>query len=201
MEDYPKAVEAYQTAIQHGRRAENLVAEMMSTVGLAVMAFEHGQLHLAFEIAAPVVTRIEQSGSLPPISAVMYGPLAEAYYQWCQIEKARSHAARALHLSTLGGYNTGVISCRVLLSRLSQLAGDLDSAAREIQQAADMVQVETPDYVRQETVSQQVCVYLAQGRPTAAQMALQGQGFSFGDQFSFPELLPGRSVSHSTGLL
>ncbi len=201
MGDYPRAVKAYQVSIQHGRTAENLVAEMMSTVGLAVMAFEHGQLHLACEIADPAVTRIEQSGSLPPISAVLYGPLAEASYQWLQIEQARRHALRALQLSTLGGYNTGVISCRVLLSRLSQIEGDLEAAAREIQKAVELLPVQVPDYARQEMVSQQVRVYLGQKRLAAAQMALQGQGFSFQDQFSFPDFSPDQSITHSMGLL
>jgi LuxR family maltose regulon positive regulatory protein len=154
IEDYPHAVEAYQMAIQHSRAAENPVAEMMSTAGLAVMAFEHGQLHLALEIVDPVVTRIERSGSQPPISAVIYGLLGEVYYQWHQIEQARRYTLRALQLSTLGGYNTGVISCRVFLSRLAQLEGDLEAAARESQQAVDLVPVEAPDHVRQEAVSQ-----------------------------------------------
>ena len=201
MEDYSNATEAYQTAIQHGRRAENLVAEMMSTVGLAVMAFEHGQLHLAFEIAAAAVARIERSGAVPPIAAVIYGPLGEVHYQWFEIEPARRHTLRALQLSTLGGYSSGMVSCRVLLSRLSQLAGDLEAAAREIQQAVDLLQAQAPDYVRQEAIAQQVRVHLARNQPSAAQMALQGQGFSFEGQFSFPDLAPGQSVNHSTGLL
>ena len=200
-EDYPHAVESYQTAIQHGRAAKNLVAEMMSTAGLALMAFEHGQLHLAFEIAAPVSTRVEQSGSLPPISAVVYGVLGEVHYQWYEMEQARRHNRRALKLSTLGGYNTGSVICRVLLSRLSQIEGDLEAAAREIRKAVDLVQVEVPDYVRQEVVSQQVRVYLVRDRPAAAEMALQGQGFSFRDQFSFPDLPPGQSIPYSIGLL
>lgn len=66
MEDYSHAAEAYQLAIQHGREAENPVAEMMSTVGLSLMAFEHGQLHSAFEIATAQSDRIERAGSLPP---------------------------------------------------------------------------------------------------------------------------------------
>jgi LuxR family maltose regulon positive regulatory protein len=201
MEDYQNAVEAYQASIQHGRTAENLVAEMMSTAGLAVMAFEHGQLHLAFEIADPVITRIEQSDSLPPISAVIYGALAETCYQWNQVKQARLHTLRALQLSTLGGYNTGMIFCRVLLSRMSQLEGDLETAAREIQRAADMLPAEAPDNWWQEVVSQQVRVYLARERPAAARMILQGQGFSFQDQFSFPALLPDPSITHSIGLL
>ncbi|MEJ2304853.1 MAG: LuxR C-terminal-related transcriptional regulator, partial [Anaerolineales bacterium] len=107
----------------------------------------------------------------------------------------------ALRLSTLGGYNSGMTGCRVLLSRLSQLEGDLETAAREIQRAIDLMQAETPDYVRQEAVSQQVCLYLARHRPAAAEMALQGQGFSFREGFSFPDLPAGQHISHSIGLL
>jgi LuxR family maltose regulon positive regulatory protein len=201
MEDYPHAVEAYRKAIQDGRAAENLVAEMMSTVGLAVMAFEYGQLHLAFEIAAPVVAQVEQSGSQPPISGILYGLLGEVCYQWVQIEQARRHSLRALQLSTLGGYNTGAISCRVLLSRLSQIEGDLEAATREIQKASALLPLEAPDYVRQEVIAQQVRVHLARNRPAVALMALQGEGFSFGDRFSFPALSPGQSIPHSVGLL
>jgi len=201
MGDYSYAVEAYQASIQYGRAAENLVAEMMGTAGLAVMVFEHGQLQLASEIATAASARVERSGSLPPICAVIYGVFGEVYYQWLQIEPARRHTLRALQLSTLGGYNTGVISCRALLSRLSQIGGDLEAAASEIQKAVDLVQVAAPDYVRQEVVSQQVRVHLARNRPAAAEMALQGQGFSFQDQFSFPDLLPDQSIPHSMGLL
>jgi LuxR family maltose regulon positive regulatory protein len=201
MEDYPRAVEAYQMAIQHGRAAENLVAEMMSTISLARMAFERGQLHLAFEIAAPVSARIERSGSPPPIGAVVPGVLGEVYYQWLQLDQARRHILRALQLTTLGGYNTGIIFCRVLLSRLSQVEGDLGAAAREIQKAVDLLPVQVPDYVRQEIAAQQVCVYLARDRPAAAQMVLQGRGFSFREGFTFFDLSPGHRISYSTGLL
>jgi LuxR family maltose regulon positive regulatory protein len=201
MEKYSSAVEAYQTSIQHGRAAQNLVAEMMSTSGLAQLAFEHGQLHLAFEIADPIDARLEQSESLPPISAVVFGVLGEVHYQWYQTEQARHYILRAFRLSKLGGYKSGVIYCRVLLSRVSQLEGDLETAAREIQKAVDLMQIDTPGYVQQEAVSQQIRVCLAQDRPAAAQMALQGQGFSFRDQFSYPNLPSGQSIPYSMGLL
>jgi LuxR family maltose regulon positive regulatory protein len=174
---------------------------MLGTSGLAVMAFERGQLHLAWEIATPVINRIEQFGSLPPISAVIYGVLGEVYYQWVQMEPAQRYARRTLQLSTLGGYQSGIISCRVLLSRLSQLAGDLASAAHKIQVAVDQLQVDTPDYVRQEAISQQVRLCLAQNRHAAAALALQRQGFSFQDQFAFPDFPSGPGISHAWGLL
>jgi LuxR family maltose regulon positive regulatory protein len=200
-DDYDFVVDAYRQAIQHGRAAGNSVAEMLSISGLAGLAMEHGQLHLAFEIVSPVKERVEGSGSPPPISTVVFGILGEIYYQWIQTEQARRYFLRALHLSTLGGYRSGMINCHVLLSRLSYLEGDSDAAAREIQQAIDMLQADTPDYVRQEALSQQARLYLARDLPDAAEMALQGQGFSFRDHFSFPKLSKDWKITHSIGLL
>jgi len=64
-----------------------------------------------------------------------------------------------------------------------------------------MVPLEAPDYTRQETVAQQVSIYLACDRFTAAEMALQRYGFSFGEQFSFPDLPPDKNISYSLGCL
>jgi len=61
--------------------------------------------------------------------------------------------------------------------------------------------VDTPRYVRQETVSQQVRVALARNHPAAAELALQREGFSFHDHFGYPELLPDQVIPHSIGLL
>lgn len=195
------AIETYQSALQSSRAAGNIIVEMLSTSGLAEMAFGRGQLHLAYEIAAPVHAQIERSGSLPPISTVVFGILGEVSYQWHQVEQARQYYERALQLSTLGGYNSGTIGCRVFFSRLFQLEGDLESAESEIQKVFELMQVDTPDYVRKEAVSQRIRVYLARGQLSAAKMALQAQGFSFGDRFSCPELTPDLSIDYSAGLL
>ena len=197
-EDYARAVSLFQKSIQIGRAAENLVAEMMSTTSLAGMALEHGQLYLAFEIASQAVDRIERSGVLPPISAVVFASLGDAYYQWYHIEEARHHLLCALHLSTLGGSNTVTIFCRVLLSRLYQIEDDLEAAAREIQEAIDLVPVEAPEYVWQEVLVQQVRIHLARNQPAAAELALQGQGFSFNTRFSFPDLPSNHMVPASS---
>ncbi len=201
MEDYPQAIETFQTSIQLGRDANNLIAEMLSTISLARMAFEQGRLHSAFEITAPVSDRLERADLLPPICAVVYGVLGEVYYQWNQLDQAFYYTRRTLQLCALGAINTGVIFSRVFLSRLYQLAGNLDAAAHEIQTAADMVPAGAPDHFWQEIVPQQVRVYLDLDRPAAAQMALQRMGFSFEDGFSFPDLPPGTGIPYSIGTL
>lgn len=203
MEDYPQAIEAYQMAIQLGRGGENLTAEMMSIISLAQMAFDQGQLHRAYEITTPVSERLDRSDSLPPICAVIYGVLGEVYHQWYQLDQAVYYTRRTLQLCTLGAINTGVIFSHVALSRLYQLGGNIEAAAREIQTAANMVQAGAPDHFWQEIVPQQVWVYLEQGRPAAAQMALQRMGFSFEDGFGFayPDLPPGQAIPYSIGIL
>jgi LuxR family maltose regulon positive regulatory protein len=201
MEDYARAVEAYQMAIEHGRAAANFVAEMMSVAGLSLMAFEHGQNHLAFEIVSQAIDRIERAGILPPISTVLYGSLGQIYYEWHQLDKARENTLRAIELSAWGGYSSGAVYCRVLLSRLLQIEGDLEAADQEIQKAVEQMQVGAPADVREEVVVQQVRVYLAQDRLAAAEMALQSHGFSFQGGFSFPDLPPGGAITHIAGLL
>jgi LuxR family maltose regulon positive regulatory protein len=174
---------------------------MMSTISLAQMAFDQGQLHLAFEMTAPVSEQLEQSDSLPPICAVIYGVLGEVYHQWFQLDQAIYYTRRTLQLCTLGAINTGMIFSRVALSRLFQLEGNLEAAAHEIQAAVDMVQAEAPDHFWQEIVPQQVRVYLERGHPAAAQMALQRMGFSFEDGFTYPDLPPGQGIPYPVGTL
>ncbi|MFN2152173.1 MAG: LuxR C-terminal-related transcriptional regulator, partial [Anaerolineales bacterium] len=200
LEDYPSAVDAYQMSIQYGRAGKNPMAEMLSTISLAGMWQERGQLHQAFEITSQAAERIERSGVLHPISAVVYAALGDVYYQWHQLEDARRHIQRALHLSILGGASSITIFCHVLLARQFLIEGDLEAATNEIQTAVDLVPLEAPEYIWQEVVAQQVSVHLARNRFAAAEMALQGHGFSFGKQFSFPAL-HGQNIPYALGRL
>ena len=199
--DYPLAVKNFQKSIQHARTAENLVAEMMSTASLSGMALEHGELNLAFEIASQAVDRIETSGILPPISALVYAELSDVLYHRYQLEDADRYIERALRLSILGGSNTITILCHVLLARLMQIEGNLGSAASEIQKAVERVPADAPEYVLQEIASQRVHIYLAQDRPAASRMVLQEQGFSFDGKVSFPEIPADEIIASSLGLL
>ncbi|MDY6878510.1 MAG: LuxR C-terminal-related transcriptional regulator, partial [Chloroflexota bacterium] len=200
MDDYAHAVEAFQMIVQHGRTAANFVTEMLGLSGLGLMALEHGQLHFAFEVASQGIERIERSGSLPPISAAVYGELGQIYYHWHQLEQAQDHFLRAAQVSTLVGYSDAEIYLGVILSRLRQ-TGDLEAAAWEIQKAAALMQVDAPAAVQEEVVSQQVRIYLAQNRLTAAETALEGQGFSLQGKFAIPDLLPDRNITPSVVLL
>jgi LuxR family maltose regulon positive regulatory protein len=182
MDDYVHAVEAFEMIVQHGRAAANFVIELLGLAGLSAMALRHGQLHLAFEIASQGVDRVERSGSLPPISATVYGGLGQVYYQWNQLEQSHNCFLRATQVSTLSGYRDVEIYYMVILSRLYQMEGDLEASARKIQEAVDLLQGGAAAWVRSEVVSQQVRIYLARDNPVAAETVLRQSGVSIQDE-------------------
>ena len=184
MDDYVHAVDAFQMIVQHGRAAANFIVELLGLTGLSAMALRHGQLHLAFEIASQGVDRVEHSGSLPPISAAIYGELGQVYYQWNQLEQAHRFFLRATQVSTLSGYSDAEIIYVVIRSRLYQVEGDLAASAREIQEAVDLLQGGAPAWVRSEVISQQVRLYLAQDNPAAAETVLRQSGVSIQDEIT-----------------
>lgn len=188
MNDYPRAAAAYQTLIEHGRAHGSLVTEMMGVSGLALYAMERGELRRAFELAADGVERVERAGTLSPISAAVYGELGGVYYHWYQLDKAHPHFAKATQVSALSGYSDAEIYHHIIRSRLAQIAGDVEAAVAEMQAAVDLNQIDAPAAIRDELIAQQVRVYLAQDRPTAAEALLTPHGFTFQPEFTWPPL-------------
>lgn len=201
---YAEAVEVCQKAILNSRAAGNFVSEVLSVATLTQIALQHGEYHLAFGTASQMLTRLEGSASLPPMSSVVYGTLGQVCYQWGQFEQARRHFLRSIQLSALGGYTDGEIHSRALFSRLLHLEGDLEGAGRELQIAAGLVRSGAAPWVRLEVASEQVRACLAQGHLAAAEAVLMGHGLAFHDELSssdLADLAPDRTISHEDGLL
>jgi len=188
LNDYPHALEAFQQITQYSRQSGDSVSEMLGIAGMALFALQQGELHFAFDIVSEGVERMEHSGVLPPVSTALYGELGVIYYQWHQLEQAHENFKRSIKVSTLSGYADAELYYGVIISRLFQIEGDLENAASEIQKAVDLMHVEAPSVVAEEIIAQQVRVYLSQDRLAAAETALRGHGFSFGQPFSFPAL-------------
>lgn len=197
MDDYPQAVAAYQELMQYGRAANSLVSELMGRSALALYVMERGRLQDAFEIAREGVARVEQSGTLPPISSAVYGELGSIYYQWHELEKAHAYFERATQVSVLSGYSDAALYHHVICSRLAMIEGDLETAVHEIQSAVDLMQITAPAAVRQEVVSQEVRVLLAQGQLDKAESRLEAFGFSFQDNVSVPPHVSGPTYNNS----
>jgi tetratricopeptide (TPR) repeat protein len=162
MDRYDQALAAYQNLIEHARAAGNMTAELLGRSALGLLALHHGRLHLAFQTASQGLAWIERSGALPPLSTALYGELGEVYYQWHQLESAHAHFRRAAQVSVLSGYRDAEIYHAVIRSRLSQIEGDVDAAAAEIEKAVGLMQAKGAAAVREEVIAQQVRVYLGQ---------------------------------------
>jgi LuxR family maltose regulon positive regulatory protein len=201
LDDYGRTVEAYQRLIAYGRSAANLIVEMSGVSGLALLALQHGQLRFAFNLAAQSIERMERSGSLPPIAAAVYGELGEVHYQWNQIDQARRHFQRAVEVSVLSGYSDAAAYFGVVRSRLLQIEGDLDGAAREIQTVVDLMQTSAPAAVREEVIAQQVRVLLAQDRLTAAESVLQSWATFAPGKLSIHDLETAQTITYPRGLI
>jgi ATP/maltotriose-dependent transcriptional regulator MalT len=117
------------------------------------------------------------------------------HYQWHQLDQAHHYFLRAIQVSALSGYSDAEIYYGVILSRLHQIQGDLAAADREIQKTVELMQIEAPAAVREEVISQQVRIDLAQDRLAQAETTLKGYGFTFGDRFTFPGLEPNRVIA------
>ncbi|HEX9029371.1 MAG TPA: LuxR C-terminal-related transcriptional regulator, partial [Anaerolineales bacterium] len=201
MLDYDHAAETYQWIVRDAQARNDHVLETLGTSGRAQMVLQQGRLHLAFEIASEGVKRVEASGKSIPFSATLYGELGQIYYQWHQPEQARRYLLRSIQSSGQSGYSDPEIYHHLVQSRMFQMNGDWENAAREQQLADELALKIPPAMIRENIISQRVRVDLAFDRLAAAQASLQADGFRFENGFAFPEISPGTSVTHPAGLL
>jgi len=171
MDDYPHAVEAYQSLIHYGRAAGNILFELIGISSLALMVIEHGQLHYGYNLATQGEQQAEAAGVMPPICAGIFGELGQIHYQWNQLDQAQTYFERAAQVSVLSGFSDAEIFHAVVRSRLALLRGDLDTAEKEIQTAVERMRVDAPTVVREEVIHQQIRALLARHHLAAAEAA------------------------------
>jgi LuxR family maltose regulon positive regulatory protein len=206
MLDYDHAAETFQSIVRDARATGNFVSETLGISGRVQMMLLQGRLHLAFEIAAEGIDRLEASERVTPFAATLYGEIGQIRYYWHQLDEAQKYLLRSIQTSGRSGYSDPEIYQHVMLSRMFQMDGNWDASTQEIQKACDLSRIIPPAMVREEVISQQVRVYLATGRLEAALTVLKGEGFSFDGEFRYPDLLPDsgapvRPVTHPVGLL
>jgi LuxR family maltose regulon positive regulatory protein len=200
LQDDEQAMQAFQSIVMSGQVEGNSVIEMLGISGLALLAIQRGQYHYAFEIARRGIERIERSGALPPISTAVFGELGVVHYQWHQLEQAHRYFQRAIQVGALSGYSDARLYYGVILSRLFQIQGDLEAAAREIEKATDLMRVEAPAAVGEEIISQKVRIALAQDRLADAETALKGFGVYSQEKFSIQDLDSGQKIDYPARL-
>lgn len=188
MLDYELAAETFQMIVQDARAAGDPVFETLGLSGHARMALVQGRLHLAFKLASEGIQRVESSGVQTPFSATFYGELSQIHYHWHQLDRFRFYSTHSIQASGKSGYSDPEIYHHILLSKISQMEGDWDAAAGEMQQADDLAARVPPAMIRENIIAQRVRVELAFGRIPAARALLEGEGYTFGDPPIFPDL-------------
>ncbi|MHC1781840.1 MAG: LuxR C-terminal-related transcriptional regulator [Anaerolineaceae bacterium] len=186
LDDYSRAIEAYNQIIHNARLTENFDSEIMGYAILSQIMLNHGHYHNGFEIVSRGVSRVEETGLTPPISAALYGSLGEIYFQWNQLEKALAYYQRAGQLSHLCGYSDGEICLHAILSRHEMQSGDLAAAEVEIEKGLELMRHLPPAWVREVALAQQVRVMLACDRLAEAESAFHEMARSDAPGFHLP---------------
>ena len=199
--DFQQATELFTKSIQASRQSGTLFSELMSTISLVEMAFQGGKLNQAEDLTSGAIRHLESSSELPPFGAYLYLAAADIHYQRHQLDETVHLTRYALHLSNLGGYNTGVIFCRLLLSRIFQLQNNLRDARHEVQQAQELLPPEGPQYIQQDVDAQKIRVLIDLQTPQAAVTMIEKHGFSFDKGFHFPDLREGAPLPTSLAVL
>jgi LuxR family maltose regulon positive regulatory protein len=142
---------------------------IMATIGLAMMQEADNELHLAAETYRRVLHLV---GDLPlPIVCEAHFGLARIYYEWNDLEAARTHAEQSLHLMRQIESDR-FVACEVLLARLKLAQGDVVGAATLLAAASQSARQQHFGYRLPEVAAAQVVTLLHQGNlATAAQLA------------------------------
>lgn len=199
--DYDHAIESFQMVIRSAQAIGDAISETLGISGQAQMYLLQGRLKLTFATAQEGIRRVEASRKAIPFSATLYGEIGQVYYHWRQFEQAKTYARLSQQASGQSGYSDPEIFYHIMLSRMFQTQGDWSAAAEEMRKVGELAQRVPPAMIREEIVSQQVRVALAEGRLAAAEELLGVDGFSFAGGLRFPELAAGGHITHPVGLL
>ena len=175
--DYDRAERSLQAAIHASRQSGDLVTEALAVAHLTLMALPYGRLHRAAAAAIETIERLAQAGAAPPpIVGAVHGALGLIYWEWNQAASAHEHLARGIRLGALSGHGASVIYSQCNLARLLQAEGALEASAALLEEAARLLAVGAPGWVRPELIARQAGQALAQGDPAAAEAHLRASG-------------------------
>ena len=161
---YEKAVATLEQAIRTAQEAKNLITEMLAFAHLSTMGIQYGRLRFVARIAAPYQARAESGNdSLPPVIGAVQIALGSVHYLWNRLETARAYFEQADRMATLSGHTSSVISAKLGLSLVMQAEGEGAGARKAVDEAAGLLVVGAPQWVRLDTLARQTELFLALG--------------------------------------
>ncbi len=201
MLDYDHAAETFQMITKNAILIGDFTFEILGRSGQARMELMQGHLRQVHKIATEGIKRFEGDGRKTPFSATLYGELSQIHYQWHELDEFRKNSSLSIQASGKSGYSDPEIYHAIMLSKIAQMEDDWISADEELQKAIDLAGMIPPAMVRENLISQQVRVLLAFDRIKDVEKILRQEGFSFGVNFTHPDLEPDSNIIHPVGLL
>jgi len=111
---------------------------------------------------------VEQGGRPAPIAGMAHVGIAEALYEWNDLEGALRHAMKGIELTELGGFTSYLLAGYARLVKVYQAQGDVKRALVVIGKAEQLAQKHDYAYMSGVIARLRIRLWLAQGNLVAA---------------------------------
>jgi len=185
--DLVGASRALEEAVHSGQAAGNTYSALGALSSLAGLLLDQGRLHEAFRAYSEMV-----DWATPPhekgfsAAGMAFFGLGLICYEWNDLEGTLRHTGRAIELCQRWG-NVGIlIGCHVLLFRVQQAQGELESARESLYEAERLVRAHPlAPKAANWTESFRARSWLAQGDIEAASRWAEQRGLENDEDFSY----------------
>lgn len=169
-----EAIEALEAALHAAQAIDDHVTAMVAVVHLALIWHPLGRLHRLVATAEAIIERTETIARVAPLMiGTVHAVIGHVYYEWNQVDKARTMLLHGLRMAQLSGQSTSLIYVSIYLARLYQESGDLATAANYLREADDALARGAPAWTRWAWVAQGVALLVAQGNLAEAEARLR----------------------------
>jgi LuxR family maltose regulon positive regulatory protein len=185
--DLAGASRALEEAAHSGQAAGNIYAALGALSSLAGLLLDQGRLHQAFSAYGEMVYWATQpTGQRFPAAGMGFFGLGLICYEWNDLEGALQHTRQSIDLCQRWG-NVGIlIGAHVLLFRVRQAQGEIESARESLNEAERLAHAHplAPKAVSW-LESFRARSWLAQGDIEAAGRWAEQRGLKIDDDFSY----------------
>jgi LuxR family maltose regulon positive regulatory protein len=179
--DLAAAEAALTEAITASRRANNAFGVLLAMRELAELQVMGGRLHRAADLYRQSLRLAEQRPF--PAASLAHVGMGELLYEWNDLDGAMHHLTEGIELGERSGSTNIIFPSHFLLARVKWAQGDLDGAARIIQEdehSVHSLNLSSRDLNR--IVAYGAWLRLAQGDASAAARLLRQRSISVDDQ-------------------
>ncbi len=185
--DLAGAGRALEEAVRTGQAAGNLYLALGALSGLADLLFDQGRLRQASQTYNELVQLATRpDGRRLPAAGMAFFGLSMICYEWNDLEAALKHTLQSIELCQQWGHVGILMGSQVMLFRVRQALGEMDSAQAALEEAERLARAHpqtprAPGWV----ASFRVRSWLAEGNLAVAARWTQQSGLKIEDDMSY----------------